>query len=180
MKRLSWNLSVFRIDFTNSIAQFRAVLKRMRWRSSWCNLLVGLVVCGAVPCSEQVIPQLLAQIASLDRDHTVSLHATSDGVDVILTHDIDGSPIGDSGESLAPLPSQPAHVVHVMSGPITAKQSTSSIVSNGRSPVPYFPTVTVTEWRTFVPSLPLAYSRPPPGDIWIVRLDRPALAGLLI
>jgi len=147
----------------------------MRWRSSWCNLLVGLVVCGAVPCSEQVIPQLLAQIASLDLDHTVSLHATSDGVDVILTHDIDGSHIGDSGESLAPPPSQPAHVVHVMSGPTTAKQSTSSIVSNGRSPVPYFPTVTVTEWRTFVPPLPLAYSRPPPGEMSISPLHRSTL-----
>jgi len=146
----------------------------MRWRSSWCNLLVGLLVCGAIPCSEQALPQLLAQIASLDRDHTVSLHATSDGVDVILTHDIDGSHIGDSGESLAP-PSEPAHVVHVMSAPTTAKQSTSSIVSNGRSAVPYFPTVTVKEWRIFVPPLPLVYSRPPPGEISISPLHRSAL-----
>jgi len=51
-----------------------------------------------------------------------------------------------------------------MSGPTTAKQSTSSIVSNGRRPVPYFPTVIVTEWRTFVPPLPFSYSRPPPHE----------------
>jgi len=141
----------------------------------WYNFIAALAICAPIACSEQILPQLLAQIASLDLDHTVSLHATSDGVDVILTHDIDGSHIGGSGESLAPPPSQPAHVVHVMSGPTTAKQSTSSIVSNGRSPVPYFPTVTVTEWRTFVPPLPLAYSRPPPGEMSISPLHRSTL-----
>jgi len=151
------------------------VAKRTTKIARWCKLIAALAVCAAVPCSEQVLPQLLAQIASLDSDHAVSLYATSEGADLVLAHDHHGSPVTDNGQSLAPSPSQPAHVVHIMSGPTTAKQSTSSMASNAQSPVPYFPTVIVTEWRIFVPPLALAYSRPPPGEMSISPPHRSTL-----
>jgi hypothetical protein len=141
----------------------------------WCRLTAALAVCAAIPCGEQVFPQLLAQIASLDRDHGVSLHATSNGVDLVLIHDSDGLPAPNENQVLMQSPSQRAHVVHIMTGPTTAKQSASPMVSNVRNPVPYFSTVIGTEWRIFVPPLPLAYSRPPPGEISISPLHRSTL-----
>ena len=130
-------------------------------------------------CSEQILPQLIAQIASLDHDHGIFLRATSDGVDLILAHDTHLTPTSDEGQSLEASPSQAAHVIHMISGFGTAKQSASLIVSNAKQFVVYFPIVIIGEWRTFVPRLPLAYSRPPP-EAMILRLDRSALAGLLI
>ena len=121
-----------------------------------------------------MLPQLIAQIALLNQHSGVSFHATSDGVDLVLAHDRHGSPATDDGPSLAPSPSQPAHVVHIVSGPPTVKQSTST-ASNARSLVPYFSTVIVTEWRIFVSPLALVYSRPPPGEIAISPLHRSTL-----
>jgi hypothetical protein len=62
-----------------------------------------------------------------------------------------------------------------MSGPTTAKQPASLIVSNARNPVPYFSTVIATEWRIFVPPLRIAYSRPPPDEMSILPLHRSTL-----
>lgn len=163
------------IDLVRQVGTVRAVVKSTRQIGKWFKLIAALAVCAALPCSEQILPQLLAQIASLDSDHAVSLYATSDGADLVLAHDHQGSPVTDNGQSLAPSPSQPAHVVHIMSGPTTAKQSTSSMASNARSPIPYFPTVMVTERRIFVPPLALAYSRPPPGEMSISPLHRSTL-----
>jgi len=126
-------------------------------------------------CGAQILPQLIAQIASLDHDHGVSLHATSNGVDLVLTHDSDGLPAPPENQFLMQSPSQPAHVVHIMTGPTTAKQSASPMVSNVRNLIPCFSAVVAAEWRTFVPPLPLAYSRPPPGEISISPLHRSTL-----
>ncbi|HZA38496.1 MAG TPA: hypothetical protein VE486_05100 [Candidatus Baltobacteraceae bacterium] len=140
-------------------------------------MIAALVICAPIACSEEILPQLIAQIASLDHDHGIFLHATSDGVDLILTHHAHVTRAGDEGRSLDE--SQPAHVIHMISGSATVKQSASLIVSNAKQLVAYFPTAITAEWRTFVPRLPLAYSRPPP-EAMILRLDRSALAGLLI
>gem|GEM_PF-1997489 len=170
-----WTANACPVDFARASGHCLAVVKCASLIAKWCKLIAALVVCAAVPCSAQVLPQLLAQIASFDRDHAVSVYATSDGVVLVLAHDNHGSPETDNGQSLAPSSSQPAHVVHIMSGPTTVKQSTSSMASNARSPVPYFSTVIVTEWRIFVPPLALAYSRPPPGEISISPLHRSTL-----
>ncbi len=143
--------------------------------AKWCKLIAALAVCAAIPCSEQILPQLLAQIASFDRDHGVSLHATSNGVDLVLTHDSHGLAAPAENQFLMQSPSQPVHVVHIVTGPTTAKQSASPMVSNLRNLIPCFSTVVAAEWRTFVPPLPLAYSRPPPGEISISPLHRSAL-----
>ena len=124
-------------------------------------------------CSEQILPQLIAQIASLDHDHGIFLHATSDGVDLILTHHADVTPAGDEGQSLDV--SQPAHVIHMISGPATAKQSASLVTSNAKQLIACFPTTIIAEWRTFVPRLPLAYSRPPPEATSILPFHRSTL-----
>src|SRR5918996_410699 len=151
----------------------------MSRRPRWCQLIAALVICAPIACSEEILPQLIAQIASLDHDHGIFLHATSNGVDLILTHHTHVTPAGDEGRSLDVSPSQPAHVIHMISGPATVKQSASLIISNAKQLVAYFPTAIIAEWQTFVPRLPLAYSRPPPKAM-ILRLDRSALAGLLI
>jgi hypothetical protein len=148
--------------------------------AKWFKLIAALAVCACILCSNQTLPQLIAQIASLDRDHSVSLHATSDGVDLVLTHDAHASRENNEGQSLALSPSQLAHVFHIITPPAMAKQSASLMVTNARGLVPHFSAAAAAERWSFVPRVPLAYSRPPPRGMSILRLDRPAFAGLLI
>ncbi len=143
--------------------------------AKWCKLIAALGVCASMACSNQILPQLIAQLASLDHDHSVSLHTSGNGVDLVLTHDHHSFLENDEAQALALSTPEPAHVVHVMTGPATAKQSASLIVSNPRDLVPYFSTVILTEWGTFVPPLTLAYSRPPPGELSISPFLRSTL-----
>jgi hypothetical protein len=151
------------------------VVKRTTEIAKLCKLIAAFGVCASITCSGQILPQLIAQVASLDHDHGVSLHASGDGVDLVLTHDHHSFRENDEGEALALSVSEPAHVVHIMTGPATAKQSASLTVSNARDLIPYFSTAIVREWRTFVPPLPLAYSRPPPDELSILPLHRSTL-----
>ncbi len=150
-------------------------MKRTTEIAKWCKLIAALGVCASIACSEQILSQLIAQLASFDHDHGISLHATSDGVDLVLTHGHHCFPENDEAQTLALSAPEPAHVVHMMTGPATAKQSASLMVSNARDLVPYCSTATVTEWRTFVPPLLLAYSRPPPDELSIPLVDRSTL-----
>jgi hypothetical protein len=121
------------------------------------------MICALIACSEQILPQLVAQIATLDSDHGVSLHANGDGVDLILTHQ-HSSAENDEGLGLMASTSEPAHVVHIVTGSTTVKESLSLMVGKMRDPVSYSSTTVVSVWRTFVPPLPFAYSRPPPDE----------------
>ena len=150
-------------------------MKRTTEIAKWCKLIAALGVSASIACGNQILPQLIAQLASLDHDHGVALHASGDGVDLVLTHEHHSFPENDEAQALALSVSEPAHVVHIMTGSLTAKQSASLMVSNARGPVPYFSTVIVTEWRTFVPPLPLAYSRPPPDEMSILLAHRSTL-----
>src|SRR5437773_3120697 len=147
----------------------------MSQRPTWRRFIVALLVCAPIACGAQVLPQFIAQIASLDHDHVVFLHASGDGVDLVLTHNHHSFPENDKAQALALSAPKPAHVVHIMTGPATAKQSASLMVSNARDLVPHFSPATASEWRKFVPPLPLAYSRPPPGEISIFPLYRSTL-----
>lgn len=157
------------------VGTVRAVVKPTKQIGKWCKLIAALAVCAAIPCGEQVLPQLLAQIASLDRDHAVSLHAGSQGVDLVLSHEHDSLAKNYEDSGLVLSGSEPAHVVHFFTGPATAKDSSSPTVSNARQLVFHFSMAIATECRTFVPQLPLAYSRPPPDEISISELDRSTL-----
>ena len=150
-------------------------MKRTTEIAKWCKLIAALGVCASIACSNQILPQLIAQLASLDHDHGVSLHVSGDGVDLVLTHNHHSFPENNEAQALALSASEPAHVVHIMTGPATAKQSASLMVSKARDLVPYFSTAIVTEWRTFVPPLPLAYSRPPPDEMSILPAHRSTL-----
>jgi hypothetical protein len=151
------------------------VAKRTTEIAKWCKLIAAIGVCASIACSQQILPQLIAQLASLDHDHGVSLHASGDGVDLVLTHDHHSFRENDEMQAVALSVSEPAHVVHIMTGPATAKQSASLMVSNARDLVPYFSTAIITEWRTFVPPIPLAYSRPPPDELSVLPLHRSTL-----
>lgn len=151
------------------------MLKRIsNWRTA-CKLIAALSISASIGCSEQILPQLVAQIASLDRDHSVFLHAHGEGVDLILTHDHHCSPENDEDLALILSASEPAHVVHIVTGSMTAKQSPLLMVSNTRDLVPYFSTPVALVWRTFVPQIPLAYSRPPPDEMSILPTHRSTL-----
>ncbi len=151
------------------------MLKRISQRPTWRRFIVALLVCAPIACGAQVLPQFIAQIASLDHDHGIFLHASGDGVDLVLTHNHHSFPENDKAQALALSAQKPAHVVHIMTGPTTAKQSASLMVSNARDLVPYFSTANVTKWRTFVPPLPLVYSRPPPDELSIPLVRRSTL-----
>ena len=151
------------------------MVKRTTEIARWCKLIAALGVCASIACSKQILPQLIAQLASLDHDHGVSLHASGDGVDLVLTHEHHSFPENDEAQALALSASEPAHVVHILTGAPTAKQSASLMVTNARDLVPYCSTVTASEWRMFVRPLPLAYSRPPPDELSILPLHRSTL-----
>jgi len=157
------------------VGTVRAVVKSTREIGKCFKLIAAFAVCAAIPCSEQILPQLLAQIASLDCDHAVSLHAGSEGVDLVLSHDHESLPEIEEGPSLVLSGSEPAHVVHFSTGVATAKDSSSPTISNATQLVFHLSTAIATECRTFVPQLPLAYSRPPPGEISISPLHRSTL-----
>ena len=141
----------------------------------WCNFIAALVICAPIACSEQILPQLVAQIASLDRDHGISLRETNNGVDLILTHDAHAAPAHDEAQCVALSAAQPAHIIHFISGPATAKQSASCALPSERQVAGYFSSVITTEWWTFVPQIPIAYSRPPPGRMLILPAHRSTL-----
>jgi hypothetical protein len=167
--------SRLRVDSTIRIGQLRAVLKRMSQWPMWYNSIAALVICAPIACSEQILPQLVAQIASLDRDHGISLRVTNNGVDLVLTHDAHAAPAHDEAQCLALSAAQPAHTIHFISGPATAKQSVSCGLPTERQVVGYFSTVTATEWRIFVPQIPPAYSRPPPDKMSLLPAHRSTL-----
>lgn len=163
------------IDFAGASGHYRGVAERRTEIVKWFKLIAALGVSAFMACSNQILPQLIAQLASLDRDHAVSLHAGSEGVDLVLSHDRESLQKIEESPGLVLSGSEPAHVVHIMSGPATAEQSASLMVSNSQDQVPYFSTAIVRKWRIFVPPLPLAYSRPPPGEISISPLHRSTL-----
>ena len=141
----------------------------------WYNFIAALAICAPIACSEQILPQLVAQIASLDRDHGIYLRVTDDGVDLVLTHDAHAVAAHDEAQCLALSAAQPPHIIHFISGPATAKQSVSCALSTERQVAGYFSTVITTEWRIFVPQIPLAYSRPPPDEMSILQVHRSML-----
>lgn len=151
------------------------MLKHIFQQPTWRKIIVALIICTPIVSSEQILPQLVAQLASLDHDHGISLVASDDGVDLVLTHDHHSFPENDEAQALALSVSEPAHVVHILTGAPTAKQSASLMVSKARDLVPYFSTAIVREWWTFVPPLPFAYSRPPPDELSILPLHRSTL-----
>ena len=144
-------------------------------RLGWCKLIAVLSICASIVCGEQILPQLVAHIASFDGDHRVSLHADGEGVDLILTHDHHSFPENDEGLTLILSGSEPAHVVHIVTGSMTAMQSPLLMVSKTPDVVSYFSTTVASVWWTFVPPLPLAYSRPPPDELSIPLVDRSTL-----
>jgi hypothetical protein len=145
--------------------------------SNWsmpCRLITVLSICASIVCGEHILPQLVAQIASFDSDHRVSLHANGEGVDLVLSHN--DPCFTENEDALGSLStSEPAHVVHIVTGSTTAKESLSLMVSKTRDLVSYSSTTVVSVWRTFVPPLPLAYSRPPPDEISVSPLDSSTL-----
>ena len=144
-------------------------------RPTWRKVVAALVICAPIVSSEQILPQLVAHLASLDHDHGISLVASDDGVDLVLTHHPRPFANKDDVQSLELSKSESAHVIHFGNGSVMAKQSMSLIVSNERQASPYFSTAVVTEWRTFVPQIPLAYSRPPPDEMSILPAHRSTL-----
>src|SRR5882724_9282018 len=123
MTKLSWSANASRIDFALANGHCPAVLTRMNQRPTWRRFIVALLVCTSMACGAQILPQLIAQIASLDHDHGVSLHARNDGVDLVLTHHAHTSHAKNEGQAIALSTSHRAHVIHIITGPATAKQS---------------------------------------------------------
>jgi hypothetical protein len=149
------------------------VLKRVGQSAMWCKFTAALMVCAPIACGKQILPQLVAQIASLDHDHGIFLRLTnSGGVDLVLTHD---APAHGEAQCFALSAAQPAHIIHFISGPATAKQSVSCALLTERQVAKYFSTIAAAQWQTFVPQLPVAYSRPPPDEISFLPAHRSTL-----
>lgn len=152
------------------------MLKQIKHCALRCQLLgAALMICGSVACSEQILPQLVAQIASLDHDHGVALSAGTNGIDLILTHDRPSEPQQNESHPVALPASHAAHVIHLPNDTTLAKQ-TASVSSGGECSMgACFCASTARHIDAFVPKLPLAYSRPPPERLSILSFDRSTL-----
>ncbi|MFL6596350.1 MAG: hypothetical protein ACJ8KF_00070 [Chthoniobacterales bacterium] len=140
--------------------------KRLRQRLSQCLAFGPLViVCLGIACNGQILPQLVAQIVSLDLDHHVIVHVGSHGIDLVLTHDpptaVSVSPQG-TRRSIASESSEPAHVIHFPSGTSLANQTAVCERSTQQQIALHVPLAQPTFVDVFAPKVTLVYSRPPP------------------
>jgi hypothetical protein len=121
------------------------------------------MICVDVACTDQILPQLLAHIASLDADHHVVVRAGSQGIDLFLTHDSSPAASRHEEQSVIEGPaSEPAHVVHFCSGATQANQFATP-VSATKLPVTRYTVATVSMlFDVFVPKTIFIDSRPPP------------------
>ena len=140
--------------------------KRLRQRLSQCLAFGPLViVCLGIVCNGQILPQLVAQIVSLDLDHHVIVHVGSHGIDLVLTHD-PPSAVSSAQQrtesSVASHSSEPAHVIHFPSGTILANQTAVPGTSTKHQMAAHVAAAQPTPVDVFVPKVTLVYSRPPP------------------
>src|SRR5215216_2287801 len=110
----------------------------MSQSAMWCKFIAALVICTAIACSEQILPQLVAQIASLDHDHGISLRITNNGLDLVLTHDTHALPAHDEVQCLALSAAEAAHTIHFAGGPARTKQSVARTLTPERQVAVYF------------------------------------------
>ena len=142
--------------------------KRLRQRLSQCLAFGPLViVCLGIACNGQILPQLVAQIVSLDSDHHVIVHVGSRGIDLVLTHD---TPTAVSAAqqrtepSIASHSSEPAHVIHFPSGTSLANQTAVPGTSTKQQVAAHVAAVQPAPVDVFAPKPTLVYSRPPPNQ----------------
>ena len=140
--------------------------KRLRQRLSQCLAFGPLViVCLGIACNGQILPQLVAQIVSLDPDHHVIVLVGSRGIDLVLTHD---TPAAVSAAQQRTEPSieshssEPAHVIHFPSGTSLANQTAVPVTSTKQQITAHVAAVQPAPVDVFAPKATLVYSRPPP------------------
>ena len=155
------------------------MLRRINTSVRRSGLIVALVCGAGILCNGQIMPWLIAQTVSTDPDHSVALQATNHGVDLIFSHPTD---IGDQddGSDTAISGSERVHVVHVRVNLASVDRLPWLTTSTLQKLVAQFWTPANSVGQASVPPRAVVYSRPPPGAMSILRLDRSVLAGLLI
>ena len=95
-----------------------------RCLAHWAAFGGIVMTCVGVVCPDQILPQLLAHIASLDADHHVVLRAGSHGFDLLLMHDSSPAAVPQETQTvIGSISSEPAHVIHFCSGTTQANQA---------------------------------------------------------
>jgi hypothetical protein len=138
--------------------------------------LIAVAVCAGAVCNGPIFSQLLAQIVALDQDHVVRVSASGEELRLVLAHDPDElTPNGrDSGASLATAQEQP-HVIVIPAGSTIAKQTASVDSQAPRTISAVCDKICAREFDIFVPQLAMMHSRPPPGEMSILRSHRSTL-----
>ena len=137
------------------------------WRQLGECLAFGPVVmiCIGIACSGQILPLLVAQVASLDADHHVIVHVGSHGIDLVLTHDtptaVSAAP-QRTQRSVASESPEPAHIIHFSSGTSLANQTAVPETSTKQQIAAHVAAAQPAPVDVFAPKATLAYSRPPP------------------
>jgi hypothetical protein len=123
------------------------------------------MICLGIACNGQILPQLVAQVLSLDADHHVIVHFGLRGIDLVLTHDtppaVSAAP-QRTQPSVASHSSEPAHIIHFPSGTSLANQTALPEKSTEQQIAAHTPAAQPTPVDVFAPKATLAYSRPPP------------------
>jgi hypothetical protein len=122
-----------------------------------------VVICADVACSDQILPQLLAHIASLDPDHHVAVRAGSLGVDLLLAHESSsGTATQQTASVIISTSSEPAHVIHFCSRTTNVNQSAIPLSGTKRQVAGYLAATVSLHFDVFVPKVVFVDSRLPP------------------
>jgi len=140
------------------------MIRRLKRCFAQYLLVAGVaLICVGVVCPDQILPQLVAHIASLDSDHHVVMHAGPHGVDLLLSHDTSPTALQQQTQPIiGSTSSKPTHIIHFSSGTTQASQATTSLTNTKLQVACYIAAMVSMRFDVFVPKKLLPDSRPPP------------------
>jgi hypothetical protein len=140
------------------------MIRRLKRCFAQCVVFAGVVViCVGVVCADQMLPQLVAHIASLDPDHHVVMHQGPRGIDLLLLHDSSRAAVAQQTQAvIESTSSEPAHVIHFSNGATQANQAATPLTDTKLQVASYIVATVSTHVEVFVPKEIFPNSRPPP------------------
>ena len=140
------------------------MIRRLKRYFAQCLVFVGVMMtCAGVVCTDQVLPQLVAHLASLDSDHHVVMRAGSQGIDLLLLHESSAATLPQQTQTVIGSTSpEPTHTIHFSNGTIQTSQAVTGLTSIKLQVARYIVATVSMKLDVFVPKELLLDSRPPP------------------
>ena len=152
------------------------MLRRLERVLAQCIAVLGvLLICTGVLCNDEILPQLVAHVASLDPDHHVLMHRGSQGIDLLLLHDSSPDAVAQQTQAMiGSTSSEAAHVIHFSNGTTQTNQATTPLTDTKLRVARYVVATMPMHVDAFVAKEILLDSRPPPQPT-VVLFNRSTL-----